>query len=180
MAFDSVNGEYNRRTLSRILAQPIYRDALLFGKFLAGLITLAISLITLWLLVIGLGLLLIGIPPGAEEIARSFLFLLVTIIYAGVWLALALLFSIVFRSAATAALVTLGIWLFITFIWPVLAGAVAQIIAPPDPRYLALGLPTPATAQVEQILARLSPSTLFAETWWRCSIRLHARWGRSI
>jgi ABC-2 type transport system permease protein len=164
LGFDAVNAEYNRRTLSRILAQPIYRDALLFGKFLAGLITLAISLITLWLLVIGLGLLLIGIPPGAEEIARSFLFLLVTIVYAGVWLALALLFSIVFRSAATAALVTLGIWLFLTFIWPVLAGAVAQIIAPPDPRYIALGLPTPATSQVEQILARLSPSTLFAET----------------
>ena len=163
LGFDAVNGEYNRRTLSRILAQPIYRDALLFGKFIAGLLTLAISLIALWLLVIGLGLLLIGIPPGAEEIARSFLFLLVTIIYAGVWLALALLFSVVFRSAATAALVTLGLWLFITFIWPVLAGAVAQVIAPIDPRYTALGLPTPMTAQMEQMLARLSPSTLFAE-----------------
>ena len=91
LGFDSVNGEHNRRTLSRILAQPIYRDALLFGKFLAGLVTLSISLVTLWLLVIGLGLLLIGIPPGAEEIARSFVFLLVTIVYAGVWLALALL-----------------------------------------------------------------------------------------
>jgi len=163
LGFDAVNGEYNRRTLSRILAQPIYRDALLFGKFLAGLVTLAISLITLWLLVVGLGLLLIGIPPGAEEIGRSFLFLLVTIIYAGVWLALALLFSIIFRSAATAALVTLGIWLFLMFIWPVLAGAVAQIVAPPDPRYVALGLPTPETSEMEQILARLSPSTLFAE-----------------
>lgn len=86
-----------------------------------------------------------------------------TIIYAGVWLALALLFSVVFRSAATAALVTLGLWLFITFIWPVLAGAVAQVIAPIDPRYTALGLPTPVTAQMEQMLARLSPSTLFAE-----------------
>jgi ABC-2 type transport system permease protein len=60
--------------------------------------------------------------------------------------------------------VTLGLWLFITFIWPVLAGAVAQIIAPPDPRYIALGLPTPATINAEHILARLSPSTLFAET----------------
>jgi ABC-2 type transport system permease protein len=163
LGFDAVNGEHTRRTLSRILAQPIYRDALLFGKFLAGLVTLAISLVTLWLLVIGLGLLLVGIPPGAEEIGRSFLFLLVTIIYAGVWLALALLFSILFRSAATAALVTLGLWLFITLIWPVLAGAVAQIIAPIDPRYTSLGLPTPATALMEQILARLSPSTLFAE-----------------
>ena len=163
LGFDAVNGEHNRRTLSRILSQPIYRDALLFGKFLAGLVTLSISLITLWLLVVGLGLLLIGIPPGAEEIARSFVFLLVTIVYAGVWLALALLFSILTRSAATAALVTLGLWLFITFIWPVLAGAVAQAIVPPDPRYMALGLQTPGTAELEQILARLSPSTLYAE-----------------
>ena len=37
LAFDAVNGEFNRRTMSRILAQPIYRDALLLGKFLAGL-----------------------------------------------------------------------------------------------------------------------------------------------
>ena len=43
LGFDAVNSEYNRRTLSRILSQPIYRDALLFGKFLAGLMTLAIS-----------------------------------------------------------------------------------------------------------------------------------------
>ncbi|HEV3158912.1 MAG: ABC transporter permease [Xanthobacteraceae bacterium] len=163
LGFDAVNSEHNRRTLSRILSQPIYRDALLFGKFLAGLVTLSISLITLWLLVIGLGLLLIGIPPGAEEIARSFVFLLVTIVYAGVWLALALLFSILFRSAATAALVTLGLWLLVTFIWPVLSGALAQIIVPPDPRYTALGLQTPGTAQLEQILARFSPSTLYAE-----------------
>jgi ABC-2 type transport system permease protein len=163
LGFDAVNGEHNRRTLSRILSQPIYRDALLFGKFLAGLVTLSISLITLWLLVIGLGLFLIGIPPGAEEIARSFVFLLVTIAYAGVWLALALLFSILFRSAATAALVTLGLWLLVTFIWPVLSGALAQIIVPPDPRYTAIGLQTPGTAQLEQILARFSPSTLYAE-----------------
>jgi ABC-2 type transport system permease protein len=163
LGFDAVNGEHNRRTLSRILSQPIYRDALLFGKFLAGLVTLSISLITLWLLVIGLGLLTIGIPPGAEEIARSFVFLLVTIVYAGVWLALALLFSVVFRSAATAALVTLGLWLLVTFIWPVLAGALAQIFVPPDPRYMALGLQTPGTVELEQILARFSPSTLYAE-----------------
>src|SRR6478736_4228909 len=86
MGFDAVNGEHNRRTLSRILSQPIYRDALLFGKFLAGLFTLSVSLIALWLLVIGLGLLFLGVPPNAEEIARAFIFLLVVIAYAGVWL----------------------------------------------------------------------------------------------
>jgi ABC-2 type transport system permease protein len=155
LGFDLVNGEHNRRTLSRILAQPIYRDALLFGKFLAGLATLSISLVALWLLVIGLGLVLIGIPPGAEEIARSFVFLLVTIIYAGVWLALALLFSILFRSPATAALITLGLWLFVTLIWPALAPAIAVAVWPSDDQA--------SLILAAQAFSRLSPSTLYGE-----------------
>jgi ABC-2 type transport system permease protein len=163
LGFDSVNGEYNRRTMSRILAQPIYRDALLTGKFLAGLATLAVSLTALWLLVIGLGLIFLGVPPGTEEIARSLVFLVIGIFYAGVWLALAMLLSIVFRSGATAALVALGIWLFLTVLWPMLAPAMAQIIAPPDPRYAALGLETPATGLWAQFLLRFSPNDLFGE-----------------
>ena len=35
LGFDLVNSEHSRRTLSRVLSQPIYRDALLFGKFFA-------------------------------------------------------------------------------------------------------------------------------------------------
>ena len=111
LGFDSVNSEFNHRTMSRLLAQPIYRDALLFGKFLAGLATLAITLTALWLFVIGLGVLLLGLPPSGEEVARGFTFLLAAIAYSGVWLALALLFSVVFRSAATAALAALSVWL---------------------------------------------------------------------
>jgi ABC-2 type transport system permease protein len=163
LSFDSVNSEYNRRTLSRILSQPIYRDALLFGKFLGGLVTLTTALVVLWLMVIGLGLLVIGIPPGGEEIGRIFAFLLITVVYAGVWLAMSLLFSVMFRSAATAALVALGVWLFIYLIWPILAEVMAQIILPPDPRYTALGLQTPGTVELQTILSRFSPSTLFAE-----------------
>jgi ABC-2 type transport system permease protein len=156
LGFDAINGEHNRRTLSRILSQPIYRDALLFGKFLAGLGVLSISLIALWLLVIGLGLIMLGVPPGGEEMARALLFLLVTIAYAGVWLALAMLFSVIFRSAATAALVTLGLWLFLTVIWPSLAAAIVQIFVSPDDQVLQI--------TAAQNLARLSASTLFGES----------------
>jgi ABC-2 type transport system permease protein len=163
LGFDAVNGEHNRRTLSRILSQPIYRDALLLGKFLAGLATLAISLVCLWLLVIGLGLLLLGIPPGGQEIARSLAFLVVALAYAGVWLAFSMLFSIIFRSPATAALVTLGIWLFLTVLWPMLAPALAQLIAPPDLTSLMMGRPSLDTLQWTQTLSRLSPNHLFAE-----------------
>ncbi|MGH6726682.1 MAG: ABC transporter permease [Pseudolabrys sp.] len=155
LGFDTVNGEHNRRTLSRILSQPIYRDALLFGKFLAGLGVISISLICLWLLVIGLGLIMLGVPPGGEEMARALIFLLVTVAYAGVWLALAMLFSILFRSAATAALVTLGLWLFLSVIWPALAPAIAQAVVPADNEA--------ALITAAQFLARLSPSTLYGE-----------------
>jgi ABC-2 type transport system permease protein len=149
--------------LSRILAQPIYRDALLMGKYLAALATIGICLAALWLLVIGLGLIFLGVPPGGEEIARSLVFLVVAIFYAGVWLSLAMLLSIVFRSPATAALVALGIWLLLTILWPMIAPAVAQAIAPPDPRYALLGLNDPQTAVWTQELLRLSPNDLFGE-----------------
>jgi ABC-2 type transport system permease protein len=155
LGFDAINGEHNRRTLSRILSQPIYRDALLFGKFIAALATLSVSLIALWLLVIGLGLIMLGVPPGGEEMARAFIFLAVTIAYAGVWLALAMLFSVTFRSPATAALVTLGLWLFLTVIWPALAPAIAEAVVPAEHQE--------ALVITSQMLSRLSPSTLFGE-----------------
>ncbi len=163
LGFDAINGEHNRRTLSRILAQPIYRDALLAGKFLAGLATLGISLLSLWLLVVGLGIFFLGVPPGTEELLRSLVFLFVTLAYAGVWLALAILLSILFRSPATAALVALGIWLFMTVLWPMLASAIAAFILPPDIRSVMLGIPSVPTLELQQALSRLSPNHLFGE-----------------
>jgi ABC-2 type transport system permease protein len=161
LGFDAINSEHNRRTMSRILSQPIYRDALLAGKFLAGLATLAVCLLCLWLLVVGQGIILLGVPPSGEEVGRSLAFLLITLAYAGTWLALAILLSIVSRSAATAVLVALGIWLFLTLLWPILAHGLATIVSPPDPRYALIGSADPATVGWEQMLRSISPNELF-------------------
>ena len=112
---------------------------------------------------IGFGLLRLGIPPSGEEIGRLLMFLLVTIAYAGVWLALAMLFSILFRSTATAALVALGLWLFLALLWPALAQMIGEVISPSDIRFAMLGLPTPDTLAWQQGLSRLSPGTLYGE-----------------
>ncbi len=160
LAFDAVNGEFNQRTLSRVLAQPIYRDALLFGKFLAGLFTLALVLTTIWLLIIGLGILRLGIPPSGEEVARGLWFLLLTIFYGGIWLALAMVFSIVFRQPATAALASIAVWLFFTVFWGIISDLLAQTIHP-----IRIGLPEEQLAQMQLALAltRISPNTLYLE-----------------
>jgi ABC-2 type transport system permease protein len=160
LGFDSVNSEFNHRTLSRVLSQPIYRDALLLGKFLGALATLAVALTALWLIVFGAGLLLLGIPPRGVEVARAASFLLVTIAYGGVWLAVAMLFSVIFRSTATSALCALGLWLFFFFLWPMIASAITTGFAPSQFRTADEVL---AVEQVGSVLARLSPGTLFGE-----------------
>jgi ABC-2 type transport system permease protein len=161
LGFDSINGEFNRRTISRILAQPIYRDALLFGKYLAGLATLAIFLTALWLFLMGLGILLLGVAPSGEEIVRGIGFLLAALAYGGVWLAVALLFSIMFRAPATAALAALSLWLLFAVFWAMIVPLVSEALVPVDPYD-----PRSQMAAVNTTLAlnRLSPNTLFAET----------------
>ena len=161
LGFDSVNSEFNGKTMSRILAQPIYRDALLFGKFMAGLTTLAVMLTALWLFVIGLAIFMLGLPPGTEEVLRGFAFLIAAIAYGGVWLGLAMLFSVQFRSAATAALASLAVWLLFAFFWNMVVTVITPIIAPVDP-YNPMSVLY--TVEVGQALSRLSPNTLFAET----------------
>ena len=160
LGFDAINGEYSRHTLSRILSQPIYRDALLTGKFLGGLLVIAICLLALWLLVTGLGILLLGLPPSGEEIARGLAFLLSTFIYAGVWLAVAMAFSTLVKSPATSALCALTVWLVFTVFWPMLAPLIAGAVAPIDPL-------DPMTAvhqiNVGQAIARVSPNVLYGE-----------------
>ncbi|MFQ5611593.1 MAG: ABC transporter permease [Anaerolineae bacterium] len=160
LAFDAVNGEFSQRTMSRVLAQPIYRDALLLGKFLAGLFTLALVLTTIWLLIMGLGLIGLGVPPGGEEVARSLWFLLLTIFYGGIWLALGMVFSTLFRQPATAALASIAVWLFFIVFWGIIAGLLAQVLRP-----VQAGFPQEALAQLqlELALTRLSPNALYAE-----------------
>ncbi|MCX7682838.1 MAG: ABC transporter permease [Anaerolineae bacterium] len=160
LAFDAVNGEFNQHTMARLLAQPIYRDALLFGKFLAGLFTLALVLTTIWLLIVGMGLVGLGVPPGGEEVARSLWFLVLTVFYGGVWLALALVFSITFRQPATAALASIAVWLFFTVFWGIIVDLLAQFLRP-----VRIGLPSEylAQGQLALMLSRLSPNTLYSE-----------------
>ncbi len=160
LAFDAVNSEFNRRTLSRILAQPVYRDAFLFGKFLSCLLTLAIVFAAIWLLIFGLGIVSLGVPPTAEETGRALLFLIATVFYGGIWISLALLFSILFRSPATAALAAIAVWLFFTVFWNIVAGLLLPVFAPQQVTNL---LDLIAVWELQLALERISPIRLFAE-----------------
>jgi ABC-2 type transport system permease protein len=161
LGFDAVNSEFSRGTVSRVLAQPIYRDAWINGKFLAGLATLAMALAGIILIIFGLGLYALGFPPDGGELARMATFFVIGLIYLGFWLSLGILFSIVFRQAASSALASIALWLFFTLFLYMAAGLIADQIAP-----VRLDSPPQVWAHHEQVrdmVLRFSPVALFEE-----------------
>ena len=130
LGFDTINRERNEGTLSKLLSQPIYRDDVINGKFLAGVIIIAVMMISIILVITGLGLSILGVVPGVEELWRIFIYLIISIIYISFWLGVAILFSIVFRSVATSALAALAVWIFFSFFVSLGASVLASALTP--------------------------------------------------
>ena len=130
LGFDAINKERAQGTLIKITSQPIYRDAVINGKFLAGVVTISIMLLSIVLVISGFGLTLVGVVPGVEEIWRLFIYLIISIFYISFWLGLSILFSILFKSIATSALASVALWIFLSFFVTLGATVVANAVAP--------------------------------------------------
>jgi ABC-2 type transport system permease protein len=129
LGFDTINRERSEGTLSKLVSQPIYRDVVINGKFLAGVVMITVMMVSIVLVITGLGLIVLGIIPGLEEIWRIFIYLLISIIYISFWLGVAILFSILFRSTATSALAALAVWIFFSFFISLGANVLANAFA---------------------------------------------------
>jgi len=134
MGFDAINKERNGGTLAKLLSQPVYRDAIVNGKFLAGLVTITVMFVSLMLLIAGLGMAVLGVVPTPEEIGRLLLYVIVSIVYVGFWLGLAILFSILFRSIGTSALAAVALWILVSFFVGFAANLVADALASTEGR----------------------------------------------
>lgn len=161
MGFDAINREQSGGTLSRILSQPVYRDAVINGKFLAGLTTLAIMFVSMAMVIAGSGLRLLGTPPTIEEIWRIGIFVVLSIIYVAFWMSISILFSIFLRRTSTSALAGIAIWLFFAFFMPMISGVLADATVP-------LGQQPTAELvarhnNVDLWISRISPVTLYSE-----------------
>ncbi len=160
-AFDAVNGERSQGTLPRLVAQPIHRDDVINGKFVASLAAITLVLASIVILISGFGLLRLGIIPAGSEVLRIIVWFFVTIAYVAVWLAFGLLLSVIVQRAATAALVGFGVWLGIAmfgrFLLNLLLGAIAPV-ANATAVDQALGL-----YQLHAFVLRLLPTTLYSE-----------------
>jgi ABC-2 type transport system permease protein len=159
-AFDAVNGERSEGTLPRLLSQPIHRDDVINGKFVAGLTVIAMVLFVVLTAIAGFGLARLGVVPAASEVIRLVAWYLVTVLYVALWLAFGLLLSVVIRRGATAALAGFGVWLFVAipYFGPRFISAILGIFLQP-----VTGQEQLSAAGLQELVLRLLPSRLYAE-----------------
>jgi len=161
LGFDAVNSEQNSGTLTRLMAQPVYRDNLLLAKFVSALVMVSTLFLALTLLMIGGGLILTGIRMEPQELLRILGFIVITIAYVAFWLSLSIMLSILFKQAATSALTAIGIWLFFTIFYQIVVNLAIKSF-----------LPDPALLSQEQVaryneiilnILRIAPNHLYPD-----------------
>jgi len=164
LGFDSINRERVSRTLSKLVSQPIFRDSIINAKFLSGVAIIAIILVATVLLISGLGIRLIGVVPGAEEVSRLVIYVVISLLYISFWLGISILFSVIFRSAATSALASLAIWIFFSFFMSLGASVLSDAVAPIS--QTASGVDAEMLIRherIQRLTSLVSPMTLYSE-----------------
>lgn len=162
LGFDAVNSERSAGTLNRLVAQPIYRDSIIIGKFLAGTALIAMIIYTMGIALGCVGILATGLTPTVEEAARIMIFLTFTVIYIAFWLALAILFSVICRHSATSALASIALWIFFSIFMSLVASIVANAVYPINNEYYAM-FNSMNNYTLELNLNRISPYYLYSE-----------------
>jgi ABC-2 type transport system permease protein len=130
LGFDAINKEKTSGSLSVLLSQPIYRDSVLNGKFLAGIAALSLLTGSTIGIMSAIAIPVLGFGPDLEAISRITVFALLTMLYLSFWLALGLVFSTVTKKTTTSILISIATWLFFSIVITIIAMLVANVLAP--------------------------------------------------
>ena len=162
LGFDAVNSERSNGTLNRLVSQPIYRDAIIVGKFLAGTIVIAIVIFSMGIALGAVGMAATGLVPDVEEVLRILIFLFFTVVYIAFWLAMSILFSVICRHSATSALTSISVWIFFAIFMSLVANIVANAVYPVNDQYGTM-INSLNNYTLNQNLNRISPYYLYSE-----------------
>ena len=130
LGFDAINKERANGTLSILLGQPIFRDSVINGKFLAGAAALATLTVGTIGIMSGLAIPLLGFGPTGAEASKILTLTLLTIVYLVFWLTLGILYSVLTKRTATSIMASIATWLTFSIVISILASVVAGIMVP--------------------------------------------------
>lgn len=132
VGFDLISGEKEGHSLKMLLSHPVYRDEVITGKALGGIVTVAFAMAVA--LGIALALLLIsGHMPSADESGFILIFGLVSFLYLTCGYAIALAMSVVADRSGKALLYALVVFFFLSSVIPAAGTLAADVVAGPTP-----------------------------------------------
>ncbi|WP_174591737.1 ABC transporter permease [Methanocella conradii] len=135
MGFDQISKERDEGTLKFLVSSPIYRDAIINGKAIGAIATLAVALAAAFLLAIAI-VMFRGVVPGLDDMLRIAAFFVAALLYCMVFFAIAMMMSAITKSTSMSVICTVGL-VVLLIIFSIMAlivsGFIAQAIVGPAP-----------------------------------------------
>lgn len=132
MGFDIISKERQDRTLKTLLSHPIYRDEIINGKAIGGMLTIIVAIGITFAICIAM-LLLSDIVPTINEFISIGLFGILSIIMLVSYFSIALMSSVLFKNSGFSIVFTLGLIFVIGLILPLIGLFASELIIGPAP-----------------------------------------------
>jgi len=164
ISFDTINNEMQRGSLKTLLSYPIYRDSIVYGKYLGGFLAITLVSIVTFMAGIGVFLSVTGLALTMDTLLRLLIFFGISLVYMAIFLAIGLLLSIVLPQPSTSLLASMIVWLSSIQLIPNLGYAIGQILYPVRMSF-SEGRPSfsmqSGFTTIRAIISGLSPSTAY-------------------
>ena len=125
---DTISGEREKGTLKIVLAQPVFRDTVINGKFLAATSAMSLAILITSLAGVGAATLILGVTPTGEEVLRLALFLIFAVLYTMTYYGIAVFLSTVSKKTSHSVLLSITAWALFTFVIPIVGDLLALMI----------------------------------------------------
>ena len=133
MGFDLITREKERGSLKSLLSHPVYRDEIINGKAVGGILALLFAVGISFIILFAM-LLLFSIVPDLDESWRIVLFWTVTVLCLLSYFSIALMSSTVSKDSGRALMYAFIIVLALSFAMPMIGGMVVKGVVgePPE------------------------------------------------
>lgn len=147
----AINEEIEKGTLKLVASKPVYRDEIIAGKLLGGLLTLGLALVLFYISTVAFALVL-GVPITGDDVMKFLVTFPFSMLYGLVFLSLGLLVSTLIKRPKNALITSVFLFVFFGFLLSIIAGVVAFAVAglPPVPN-----IPENATNLTEEQLQEM-------------------------
>lgn len=130
----AINGEKESGTLKVMASKPVYKDQILLGKFLGGILALGASLGLFYVLTVAFALVL-GVPLTKTDLIMFLITFPFSLLYGMSFLSLGILISIFIEKPKNSIVMGIFVFVFFSFLLSAIAGVVAFALVglPPLP-----------------------------------------------